>query len=73
MADLNDDNFHACIASGGGRMTITMDRYEANWAMVEQGWHVHVLGEVENSPVQEKLSKLIVMKQVLLTRIFQDL
>ena len=23
MAELNDDNFHACIASGGGRMTIT--------------------------------------------------
>lgn len=45
MAELNDDNFHACIASGGGRMTITMDRYEANWAMVEKGWHVHVLGE----------------------------
>ena len=45
MAELNDDSFHACIASGGGRMTITMDRYEANWAMVEQGWHVHVLGE----------------------------
>lgn len=45
MADLNDDNFHACIASGGGRMSITMDRYEANWAMVEKGWHVHVLGE----------------------------
>ena len=22
-----------------------MDRYEANWAMVEKGWHVHVLGE----------------------------
>lgn len=31
MAELNDDNFHACIASGGGRMSITMDRYEANW------------------------------------------
>ena len=45
MAELNDDNFHACIASGGGRMTITMDRYEANWPMVEKGWHVHVLGE----------------------------
>ena len=45
MAELNDDNFHACIASGGGRMSITMDRYEANWAMVEKGWHVHVLGE----------------------------
>lgn len=45
MAELNDANFHACIASGGGRMNITMDRYEANWAMVEKGWHTHVLGE----------------------------
>ena len=26
-------------------MQITMDRYEANWAMVERGWHTHVLGE----------------------------
>ena len=45
MAGLNDDNFHACIASGGGRMQITMDRYEANWSMVEKGWHIHVMGE----------------------------
>ena len=45
MNNLNDDNFHACIASGGGRMKITMDRYEANWAMVEAGWKTHVLGE----------------------------
>jgi 2,3-bisphosphoglycerate-independent phosphoglycerate mutase len=37
--------FDARIASGGGRMTITMDRYDANWAMVEKGWHTHVLGE----------------------------
>ena len=33
------------IASGGGRMQITMDRYEADWSMVERGWHVHVLAE----------------------------
>lgn len=33
------------IASGGGRMYITMDRYNANWSMVERGWKVHVLGE----------------------------
>lgn len=45
MAELNDDNFHACIASGGGRMVITMDRYEANWNMVEKGWHTHILGD----------------------------
>ena len=33
------------IASGGGRMKITMDRYRANWQMVELGWKTHVLGE----------------------------
>lgn len=45
MAALNDADFDARIASGGGRMYITMDRYEANWAMVERGWKTHVLGE----------------------------
>ena len=44
IADLRDDNFDIKIASGGGRMKITMDRYEANWAMVEEGWKTHVLG-----------------------------
>ena len=46
IASLSSDG--ACdvkIASGGGRMVITMDRYEANWAMVEKGWKTHVLGE----------------------------
>ena len=33
------------IASGGGRMTTTMDRYEAEWDMVERGWKTHVHGE----------------------------
>jgi len=33
------------IASGGGRMVITMDRYEANWDMVALGWKTHVAGE----------------------------
>ncbi len=44
LASLNDGDFYACIASGGGRMNITMDRYEANWQMVERGWQTHVLG-----------------------------
>ena len=44
MASLNDDIFDACIASGGGRMYITMDRYEANWDMVKRGWDTHVHG-----------------------------
>ncbi len=33
------------IASGGGRMTITMDRYGADWPMVERGWRCHTLGD----------------------------
>jgi len=33
------------IASGGGRMKVTMDRYEAEWHMVETGWKTHVKGE----------------------------
>ncbi len=33
------------IASGGGRLYITMDRYEADWPMIQRGWDVHVRGE----------------------------
>ena len=35
----------AGIASCGGRMQITMDRYEANWEIVKRGWELHVLGK----------------------------
>ena len=45
IAALRGADFDIAIASGGGRMQITMDRYEANWAMVEAGWKTHVLGE----------------------------
>jgi 2,3-bisphosphoglycerate-independent phosphoglycerate mutase len=44
LAEANTGGFDARIASGGGRMKITMDRYEANWSMVEKGWATHVLG-----------------------------
>ncbi len=33
------------IASGGGRMVTTMDRYEADWSIVKRGWDAHVLGK----------------------------
>ncbi len=45
IASLSDTNCNIKIASGGGRMKITMDRYEADWSMVELGWKTHVLGE----------------------------
>ena len=46
LAELSaDGTFDAAIASGGGRMVITMDRYNADWDMVRKGWETHVLGE----------------------------
>ena len=45
IGGLRAPDFDVKIASGGGRMKITMDRYEADWSMVERGWHTHVLGD----------------------------
>lgn len=45
LSELSEGDFDYRIASGGGRMKVTMDRYGANWAMVERGWKTHVLGE----------------------------
>lgn len=44
LAELRTDGCDYRIASGGGRMKITMDRYEANWPMVAEGWKTHVQG-----------------------------
>ena len=38
------------IASGGGRMVVTMDRYEADWDIVARGWRAHVHGEAPGFP-----------------------
>ncbi len=43
VKNLGEDDYR--VASGGGRMVITCDRYENDWGMVEQGWRTHVLGE----------------------------
>lgn len=42
------------IASGGGRMTITMDRYEADWGMVQRGYdcHTHGIGRAFGSAIE---------------------
>ena len=44
LKELNTEGCDYAIASGGGRMVVTMDRYEANWGMVETGWRTHVQG-----------------------------
>ena len=45
LKEFNTDGMDCRIASGGGRMVITMDRYNANWDMVRKGWETHVLGK----------------------------
>ena len=45
LSELSADGSDFAIASGGGRMQVTMDRYEANWSMVELGWKTHVQGQ----------------------------
>ncbi|MDR2471598.1 MAG: 2,3-bisphosphoglycerate-independent phosphoglycerate mutase, partial [Treponema sp.] len=44
LTDQSSGGFDAKIASGGGRMWITMDRYGADWEMVRRGWETHVHG-----------------------------
>ena len=44
LADVRHTGKDYWIVSGGGRMTTTMDRYEADWAMVERGWNAQVHG-----------------------------
>ncbi len=46
LSEINaDGTVDYCVASGGGRMNITMDRYNADWSMVERGWNAHVKAE----------------------------
>ncbi len=45
LRNLNKDfDVNYKIASGGGRMKVTMDRYKADWSIVKRGWDAHVRG-----------------------------
>jgi len=45
LSELNKKNgMDYRVASGGGRMVTTMDRYNADWSVVKRGWDAHVLG-----------------------------
>ncbi|XP_028081357.1 2,3-bisphosphoglycerate-independent phosphoglycerate mutase isoform X3 [Camellia sinensis] len=45
LSKLREKGVDAKIASGGGRMYVTMDRYENDWGVVKRGWDAQVLGE----------------------------
>ena len=44
-----DTDFRYMIASGGGRMYVTMDRYESDWNVVKRGWDAHVRGIIQDA------------------------
>ncbi len=45
LAGYRERGMNYAVASGGGRMVTTMDRYEADWSIVKRGWDAHVLGK----------------------------
>ncbi|KAI3805853.1 hypothetical protein L1987_21740 [Smallanthus sonchifolius] len=45
LSELRGKGIDAQVASGGGRMHVTMDRYENDWEVVKRGWDAQVLGE----------------------------
>jgi len=51
LADIRSEyGIDAVVGSGGGRMSTTMDRYEADWTIVERGWHAHGAGDARPFP-----------------------
>uniref|UniRef100_A0A5B6Z4M2 phosphoglycerate mutase (2,3-diphosphoglycerate-independent) n=1 Tax=Davidia involucrata TaxID=16924 RepID=A0A5B6Z4M2_DAVIN len=60
LSRLREKGVDAQIASGGGRMYVTMDRYENDWGVVKRGWDAQVLGEAPHhfSSAVEAVKKL---------------
>ena len=58
LQEIKDDCDYK-IASGGGRMQITMDRYGANWDMVRKGWDIHVQGKGKIFPSAKEAIEIL--------------
>ena len=61
FADFRQHGVDARIASGGGRMVTTMDRYNADWSIVKRGWDAHVLGKARHFP--SAMDALVTLRQ----------
>lgn len=48
LAELSKDGFDYRIASGGGRMYVTMDRYFSDWNVVRRGYYAHTHGIIHD-------------------------
>ncbi len=58
-----NEGLHYCIASGGGRMVVTMDRYEADWSIVERGWRAHVEGTSDAPYFPDALTAILSLRK----------
>lgn len=66
IAGITAESGGACdikIASGGGRMFVTMDRYEADWSIVERGWKAHVLGDAGPNRFKSAKDAIVALKR----------
>lgn len=54
LAEINAQGLDYRVASGGGRMVTTMDRYNADWSIVKRGWDAHVLGQARTFATPEE-------------------
>lgn len=53
MEKYSSKDYDYQIASGGGRMIVTMDRYESDWRIVQRGWDAHVRGIVREDDLTD--------------------
>ena len=61
-----------CIASGGGRMNVTMDRYNADWRIVKRGWEAHVIGKGRSFSSAEEAVKTFYREDPHITDQYMD-
>ncbi|KAJ9544792.1 hypothetical protein OSB04_024499 [Centaurea solstitialis] len=50
LSDLRSKGIDAQVASGGGRMYVTMDRYENDWEVVKRGWDAQAVKKLREAP-----------------------
>jgi len=59
LKEVNRSGVDYAIASGGGRMRVTMDRYGADWNIVKWGWETHVRGKGDLFPSAEEAIRIL--------------
>jgi 2,3-bisphosphoglycerate-independent phosphoglycerate mutase len=60
------------IASGGGRMHVTMDRYNADWRIVQRGWECHVMGKGRAFPTASVAIRALYQEDATITDQYLD-